>query len=269
MGYFRRRRRARVAAKPFPEAWDAILRKDFPLWCVLPEEDRRELRRHILIFLDEKSFEGCAGLAITDEMRVLIAAQACVLLLGSSDKASYYPTVSSILIYPHAYVASNTRTGPDGVVRQQGGVRLGEMAMGVTSRLSGGPVVLAWDHVRAGASDMHDARNVVFHEFAHALDAQSGSVNGAPPLPARAMYRPWARVLGRSYQQLIEDIEHHHRHLIDAYGASNPAEFFAVVTETFFERPVSLKAQFPELYALLSAYYRQDPARLFDASDRV
>ena len=127
MGFLRKRRRAKIIGKPFPAAWEAILRSLFPLWQVLPEADRQELRRHIKIFLAEKDFEGCAGLEITDQMRVLIAAQACVLLLHQGEHVDYYPTVSSILVYPHAYIAKNKGVGPGGVVSDNAGVRLGSV----------------------------------------------------------------------------------------------------------------------------------------------
>ena len=119
-----------------------------------------------------------------------------------------------------------------------------------------------WDSVLAGALDTHDGHNVVFHEFAHQLDQESGASDGAPPLPRRAMYLPWARVLGREYDRLARDAERHHRTLIDQYGATNPAEFFAVATETFFERPRRLKSKRPSLYAQLKEFYRQDPAEI-------
>ncbi|HZW10263.1 MAG TPA: M90 family metallopeptidase [Phycisphaerales bacterium] len=255
---FRRRRRQRAARRPFPAAWLAILEGRFPYWARLLPAQRDELQRHIRVFLAEKAFEGCAGLEITDEMRVLIAAQACLLLLGR--EARYYPTVSTILVYPSAYIAQGRRVGPGGVVSEGGGARLGEMAVGVTSPLAAGPIVLAWDSVVAGARDMHDGRNVVLHEFAHALDAEAGGVDGAPLLADRSRYAAWARVLGAEYHRLIRDIQLQSPGVLDPYGATSPAEFFAVTTEAFFERPHALRARHPELYRQLADFYRQDPA---------
>lgn len=255
---FRRRRRARAAARPFPPEWEALLARRFASWSRLSEVDRGELRRLILVFLAEKDFEGCAGLEITDEIRVVIAAQACLLLLHR--ESDYYPTVSTILVYPSAYRATGRRVGPGGVVTESDGVRLGEMATHTTNSLGGGPVVLAWDHVLAGAHDMRDGHNVVLHEFAHALDAENGNVDGAPALGDRARYTAWARVLGGEYERLVHDLQSMHRGVLDPYGATNPAEFFAVTTEAFFEKPLALRAQHPDLYAQLAAFYRQDPA---------
>lgn len=255
---FRRWRRKKIARRPFPAEWEAILRARFPYWSRLSAAEREELEHHILVFLAEKDFEGCAGLEITDEVRVVIAAQACLLLLGR--ETDYYPTVSTILVYPNAYRATGRRVGPGGVVTEHAGARLGEMAVGVTSPLGSGPIVLSWDNVLAGAQDMHDGHNVVLHEFAHALDAEAGGVDGAPALADRSMYTAWARVLGDEFHRLIVDIQSRHRGVLDPYGATNPAEFFAVTTEAFFERPAALKAHHPDLYAQLAAFYRQDPA---------
>ncbi len=255
---FKTWRRKRAAARPFPPSWEAILHQRFGFWSRLDEQDRAELRRHILVFLNEKRVEGAAGQEITDEVRVLIAAHACLLLLHRDT--DYYPGVGTILVYPHAYVAESKRVGPGGVVTEERGVRLGESWHGVSSALSGGPIVLAWDHVLHGAADIHDGQNVALHEFAHALDAEEGSVNGAPLLDRRSMYAAWARVLGAEYDELVRAVVQHRPHVLDAYGASNPAEFFAVATETFFEKPASLRAVHPALYEQLAGFYRQDPA---------
>ncbi len=255
---FRHWRRKRAAGRPFPAGWERILRDRFAWWPRLSPADRAELRRHVQVFLAEKSFEGCAGLEITDEMRVLIAAQACMLLLHRDT--NYYPTVSTILVYPSAYLARGRRVGPGGVVTEGSGMRLGEMAVGVTSPLGAGPIVLAWDSVLAGARDIHDGHNVVLHEFAHALDAEAGGVDGAPALGDRSMYTAWARVLGAEYQRLVADLQSRHRGVLDPYGATSPAEFFAVTTEAFFETPHALKDHHPDLYEQLASFYRQDPA---------
>ena len=125
-------------------------------------------------------------------------------------------------------------------------------------------VVLAWDSVLSGAADVHDGHNVVLHEFAHQLDQEDGQGDGVPVLPQRSMYVAWARVLGHDFDQLVRDAGRGHRALLDRYGATNPAEFFAVVTETFFEKPRQLRAKYPALYLQLQQFYRQDPAALDD-----
>lgn len=244
-------RRRRLRNQQFPQEWEEILARNIPQYKHLSAQDREELQGHIQVFLAEKRFEGAAGLVITDEIRVTIAAQACMLLLHR--KTDYYPGLSSIIVYPHEYVARHAERAFGGLVREGPQVRLGESS-------PRGAVVLSWDHVRAGASDVDDCRNVVFHEFAHQLDAEDGRVDGAPPLSQRSMYIAWARIWGQEYESLREKAARGHRTLLDRYGATNPAEFFAVATECFFQRPMRMKAEHPELYEELKGYYRQDPA---------
>lgn len=255
--FFKSRRRERASQEPFPPEWEKTLQARLGFWAKLSEADREELKRHILVFLDEKRFEGAGGLKVTDEMRVLIAAQACLLLLHR--ETGYYPGVKTILLYPHAFITTSKRMGPGGVITEETGVRLGEAWHGVNSPMSGGPVILAWDHVAEGAADVHDGQNVVLHEFAHALDGESGGMDGAPRLDRRSMYVAWARVLGHEYEELIQALVHGCPHTLDAYAATNPAEFFAVATEMFFEQPEKMKARSPELYEQLVGFYKQDP----------
>ena len=198
-------------------------------------------------------FEGCGGLELTDEIKVTIAAQACLLLLHR--ETDYYPRLITILVYPHAYVAKSIEPIGGGVVLEGETARLGEA-------WKDGVVVLSWDDVRQGASDLHDGHNVVLHEFAHQLDQQDGSADGAPILEHRSQYVTWARVLSDEYDQLRRDTEKGRTDVLDEYGATNPAEFFAVATECFFEKPIQLRRKHPQLYEELKAYYRQDPARL-------
>jgi len=252
-GFFKERRRRAARERPFPAAWDAILAKNVPYFARLSPEDQEEIRDLVQIFLDEKEFEGCGGLDVDDEIRVTIAAQACILLLHREN--DIYPDLETILVYPHAYLDTRPRTLEGGIVVEDGETRLGES-------WTRGVVVLAWDAVLGGARDMHDGHNVVLHEFAHQLDSETGAADGAPVLVNRSAYGPWARVLGAAYEGLLEDAAHGERTVIDTYGAKNPAEFFAVVTETFFERPRALRARHPELYEQMRSFYRQDPAAL-------
>ena len=245
------RRRRRRRSRPFPKEWESVLARSVPRYPLLTPADRDELKGHIRVFLAEKHFEGAAGLEITDEIRVTIAAQACLLLLHR--KTDYYPGLSSIIVYPHEYVARHIERSPGGFVHEGRQVRLGESS-------PRGAVVLSWDHVRAGASAIDDCRNVVFHEFAHQLDAEDGRTDGAPPLPRRSSTIAWARILGREYEALRRRTARGEATLLDRYAASNPAEFFAVATECFFKSPARLRAEHPELYEELKAYYRQDPA---------
>lgn len=247
----KRKKRQRIRSRPFPQAWLEILERNVGYYHRLPPADQAELRGHIQVFLAEKRFEGCDGQKIDDEVRVTVAAQACVLLLHR--ETDYYPLLQSILVYPHPYVSEVRQRLPGGVVSEGVQGRLGESWYR-------GPVVLSWDEVHHSAHDPSDGHNVVFHEFAHQLDSESGANEGAPRLPRRSMLIAWARVLGAEYRHLIEDINRNHQTNLDAYGATNPAEFFAVVTEAFFEKPRQLKQHHPKLYEQLALFYRQDPA---------
>ncbi|HJX52980.1 MAG TPA: M90 family metallopeptidase [Polyangia bacterium] len=251
--WLKRRRRDAIRRRPFPAEWRALIEKNVPYVARLPPEDREELVGHVQVFLAEKHFEGCGGLEITDAVRVTIATQACVLLLHR--QTDYYPNLVSILVYPTSYLVPGGGRTADGLIADGPQARLGESwARDV--------VVLAWDSVLSGAADIHDGHNVVLHEFAHQLDQESSVGDGAPVLPRRSMYVAWARVLGHDFDRLVRDTAHHHRTLIDRYGATNPAEFFAVATETFFEKPRALQSKHPELYSQLQQFYRQNPAEL-------
>jgi len=249
-GFLRDRRRERLRAEPFPAEWREILERGFPLYGRLPAEDRRELEGHVRVFVEEKSFEGAGGLEMTDEVRVTVAAQACVLLLHRDT--DYYPRMRSVVVYPAAYVAEH-RSAEGGVVTEGVEARLGES-------WSSGAVVLSWGDVRAGARDLRDGHNVVFHEFAHQLDLEGGGVDGVPELEGASAYRAWARVFAAEYLELRRDAAQGRRSVLDDYGATDPAEFFAVATEAFFEKPLALRRKHPELYAELASYYLQDPA---------
>ncbi|MCB1057140.1 MAG: zinc-dependent peptidase [Acidobacteria bacterium] len=251
MIFFKKRHRERVAAQPFPEAWARVLDTQVPLYGTLDEDERRELRGLIQIFVDEKEFEGCGGLEITDDIRVIVAAQACILLLGR--ETDIYPRLRTILVYPHPYQAHAVENLGGGLVVEGEQARSGES-------WSYGTVVLSWDTVQHDAMDIHDGHNLVLHEFAHQLDSEDGAADGAPVLPRRSMYVAWARVLGHEYQTLIEAVDRHRPTVLDKYGATNPAEFFAVATECFFERPVPLARKNPELYDQLRSFYGRDPA---------
>ncbi len=254
LAWWRRRRRARVRAGHVPAAWRGIVERDVPFFRRLPPPAQEALLRHVLVFLAEKRFEGCGGFEVTEEVKVSIAAQACVLLLGQVEP-EYFADVSSVLVYPSAYVVPGLRHLPDGTVVEGGGVRLGEA-------WTRGEVVLSWDDARGGAADVRDGHNVVLHEFAHKLDQEDGAADGAPPLGARARYAPWARVLGREFEALRAAAARGRRQVMDPYGATNPAEFFAVATECFFEKGGQLRRKHPELYEQLREYFGQDPAAL-------
>jgi len=248
---FKARRRAKLRQTPLPEAWWTIIDRRVPYVATRSKQDREELAGIVQILLAEKNFEGCGGLEMTDEIRVTIAAQAAVLLLHRDT--DFYPTLKSILAYPHAFVSRMRQQQPDGTVIEGPQVRLGESWLR-------GALVLSWDDVVRGANDPDDGRNVVFHEFAHQLDGESGSMEGAPALNTPTRYRAWARVLGAEYDDLINAVHEGHHTLLDPYGSTNPAEFFAVATELFFERPAQMKRYYPDLYDQLVSFYAQSPA---------
>jgi len=227
------------------------LNQNVVLYRYLPDSLKKELKGHILVFLSEKIFEGCAGLKITDDIRVTIAAQACILLLNR--KPTYYPKLYTILVYPSAYVAKQ--------VTVKGMEHTEEMSVRGGESWTRGEVVLTWDYVRKSAIDLAFGHNVVLHEFAHQLDQEDGSANGAPILEKGTSYRTWAMVLSKEYKNLKRKALSGRKDIMDYYGATNPAEFFAVATETFFERPKQMKLTHPELYDELKSYYRLDPLK--------
>jgi Mlc titration factor MtfA (ptsG expression regulator) len=255
-GYFvgkcvmRKSRRKKLLAAVLPDEYVRIIEKNVPLYRHLPDSLRKEIGGLINVFLAEKHFEGCGGLEITDEIKVTIAAQACMLLLNR--KTRVFPKLRTILVYPHTYVAK-TVSSSGGVVVEGQDARLGES-------WQSGPVVLAWDSVTGGTSNAADAQNVVIHEFAHQLDQEDGSADGAPILERRSRYRAWAQVLSSEYEALQRNKSRHRRSIMSKYGATNPAEFFAVATETFFENSRQMQKMHPELYEELKDYYKLDPA---------
>lgn len=249
--FFRRRRQAKIMAEPFPPEWAELLERSVPHARFLSAEERARLEDLVQVFLREKQFEGASGLEVTDEMRISVAAQACMLLLGDPE-TDVYPDLARVVLYPAPYVAK-VRTQSGLVVDEREQVRLGES-------WDRGVVVLAWSAVEHGARNVHDGHNVVYHELAHQLDQDHGDADGAPELPREMRYDRWAEALGREHARLQDAAEEGRPTLLDHYGATNPAEFFAVATEAFFEKPLQMRERKPELYAQLAAYYRQDPA---------
>ncbi len=248
---WRSRRRWRLRQAPFPAAWRRILRKRVPQVAALPADVQLRLKGLIQVFLAEKRFIGCAGLTVTDEMRVTIAAQACMPLLGATR--GYYPNLSQILLYPGAFVVDRPVNTPDGVQQDQRRALSGES-------WTQGQVILSWQDVLAGAQDGSDGNNVVIHEFAHQLDQVKGFANGAPPLPDKASYARWSWVMQAEYDALHRRLAQGEPGLLNPYGATDPAEFFAVTSEVFFEQGRELAAQHPLLYRTLADYYRVETA---------
>ena len=242
--------RSRLRAGVFPAAWRSVLRHRVPLYARLPADQQLRLRQDILVFLAEKPFLGCAGLQVTDEMRVMVAAFACMLLLGA--RRDYYPELNRVLLYPGAFVAQHHHVSDDGVHS--------ETFRGLAGQSwAQGQVLLSWADVQQGAADPADGSNVVIHEFAHQLDQSKGYANGAPPLKDRQAYRCWSAVMQAEFDALRTRLEAGEEGLIEAYAATDPAEFFAVCSELFFERSAELAAQHPLLFDELRTYYRINP----------
>src|SRR5213594_4506902 len=241
----------RLPTGPIPDTWDGIVEHNVPLARGLSSDERERLLRLVQVFLTEKHFEGCGGLVVTEEMRVTIAAEACLLLLHLEGPC--YPTLRTVLIYPHAFVPKLARAPQTGEIVMPAGPLSGQS-------WRNGVVVLAWDDVVNGARDVADGHNVVLHEFAHQLDQEDGTPDGMPVLVSGAL-RTWARVLSEEYERLRDDAVAMRPSALDAYGATDKAEFFAVATETFFERPARLVREHAGLYAELKRFYGQDPAR--------
>jgi len=253
------RRRERLPAEPFPDHWRRLVETRVPLFSQLSSEDQRELLGHTRVLLEEKHFEGAAGLLMRDEVRVTIAAQAALLLLHRDT--DYFPRLTSIIVYPSGYVAESKHA--------EGGIwsEADESLLGHTQR-DLRAIVLAWDEAKAGAADPDDGHNLVLHEFAHQLDFEDGSTDGTPVLESGAQIRVWAEVFGEELEALRRAADDGEPTVLDPYGAEDPAEFFAVATETFFERAAELEQRHPRLYEQLRRFYRQDPAAWGRREDR-
>jgi Mlc titration factor MtfA (ptsG expression regulator) len=257
-------RRARHSAKAwlpsqgagaeFPEAWRGWLRERVPLSARLPEPLRLRHESLVLDFVGRKPFIACAGFELTEEVRVVVAGHACLLILGRGMGA--FDHVREVLVYPAGFVARRERLGPEGLVHEDAQVLLGESS-------SLGQVVLSWaDAVQPS----HLGQNLVIHEFAHQLDQAKGAANGAPFIAASATrLQRWAKVMSREYAQHQSNTQLGEQTLLSPYGATNPAEFFAVCAEAFFELPQAMKYLHPTLYAELGRYFRLDPAGWFGA----
>nr|WP_290225387.1 M90 family metallopeptidase [Trichocoleus desertorum] len=247
-----KRRRDRLKQRPFSPLWDAVVENYLPIYPRLSASERRRLQGHIQVFLKEKQFIGCAGLQITEEMRLAIAAVACLLLLN--ERGTYFLKLRSVLVYPSVYFVNETAIEGNYVVEERRVARLGES-------WSRDQVVLSWEQVQRDATNWRDGHNVVLHEFAHQLDQEDGNAEGVPFLPKDLDYAVWAQVMTQEYQQLCQDVQRGAKTVMDSYGTLNPAEFFAVATETFFEKPQQLLKKHPDLYKQLQHYYQLDPVK--------
>ncbi len=247
-------RRRKLTEAPFPPAWEEIVRRNVAHYCMIEAPEQAHLKALIQIFIAEKNWDALGGLELTDEIRVTVSAQACLLLLGLPHE--FYRNVLSILVYPSTVVPPQRRLGHFEIARAP--VEAAPPIIG--QAFQQGPVILIWDAVLGGSRHPEQGHNVVYHEFAHKLDMLDGAADGTPPLRDRDEYRDWVTVCSREYLRLKHDAQKGRKSFLSAYAATNEAEFFAVATEQFFDHPRRMKEHSPDLYRVLNEYYRQDPA---------
>lgn len=246
----RSRRRAHQRSIPLDEADRMYLRRRVPLYRRMPEEQRKRLDGLVRVFMGEKEFVGCQGLRVTRHMRLTVAAQACLLVLGRDEHV--YDELRSILIYPGQFVVPEQWHDEHGVVTEEEQVLSGQA-------WDLGRIILSWEDIEARAGGT-EAYNVVIHEFAHYLDHEAGGTDGAPALRSRAEHARWAGIFQHEFDVLRAAVDRGAPTLLDPYAAADEAEFFAVCSEAFFEAAELLRDCHPALYGQLSSYYRLDPA---------
>jgi len=256
--WMRDNRRDEICQRPFPPEWERLLHSNVAHYSLLDNTEQAELCAMIQVFIEEKQWEGCGGLVLSDEIKVTIAAQACLLQLGLPH--GYYRNVESILVYPSTVITPQQEPG----VFESINSPLEASTPILGQAFAGGPVILVWDAVKRDARHPELGHNVVYHEFAHKLDMLDGSVDGTPPLRDSAELADWVTVCTREFLRLRSLTEQGRKTFLDAYGTKNEAEFFAVATEEFFDRPLALREHAPDLYRVLGDYYQQDPAGRFN-----
>lgn len=252
-------RRKKILEIPFPSDWEPYLERNISHYKLLQEDRKKHLRDLVQVFVAEKNWEGCAGLVMTNEIRVTIAGQACLLILELPH--DLYSGVESVFVYPTAVVRPEHKLGV--FERPQGITPVPYPILGEAQHR--GPVILVWDSVKQMAQHPEAGHNVVYHEFAHKLDMIDGAVDGTPPLGSPALYQEWAEICSREFLKLRADSHKGRPTFLDSYCAVNEAEFFAVITEQFFDKPAGMKKHHPDLYSILQKFYRQDPEILYMA----
>ena len=230
----------------------------YPFTASLSADDGERLRELVTLFLHEKGVHGAAGMVVRDEVRLAIAVQACILILNLG--LDYYRGWVEVIVYPDEFVASHEFVDEAGVAHQVESVMTGES-------WEGGPVILSWaDATEGGTGAVY---NVVIHEFAHKLDMLNGEPNGFPPLHADMSRDDWARAFTTAYDDFCCKVDGDMPLEVDDYAAESPAEFFAVMSEVFFESPLLLGSMYPDVYAQLAQFYRQDPGARTTAHEAV
>ena len=253
-----RKRRRLALAEPFSDDSRDLLDDEMIHWRWLDDDERSRLEHLIKAFRFDHEFEWTPGIEQSDEIEVVVAASACLLILGLDS--AYFRDVTSVIMYPSGVVVTGRRGSPDarGLETDAAVPILGEAALH-------GPVILAWDSARRSARHPETGHNVIYHEFAHKIDMADGSSDGAPPMGREAQAR-WNEVCGREYEMLRAGTNRHP--FLDPYAGVNPGEFFAVATEFFFDKPADMARHKPDLYSVLSEFYHQDTAAREVASQR-
>ncbi len=247
-------RRKKLTEAPFPDSWEAIITRNVAHYCMLDSAEQAHMRALIQVFIAEKIWEGGGGLELDDEIRVTISAQACLLVLGLPH--NFYSNVLSIIVYPSTVVPPQRKLG----IFENSFAPVGIQHPILGQAFQQGPIIIVWDAALHGGRYPELGHNVIYHEFAHKLDMLDGAADGTPPLRDTAAYRNWVTVCTREYLRLKHDAENGVESFLDAYGATNEAEFFAIATEQFFNQSVQMIKHTPDLYNVLKEYYRQDPA---------
>lgn len=247
------RRRARVVAEPFPSEWRPWVVDAVPRFALYHDADKKALVDAIKIFLAEKEFRILGDLPEVDHIKVTVAAGACQLLLGIPE-LDIFPRLREVIVYPHHFTQTTEAIGPDGRPYQISQTRAGEAWLR-------GPVILAWDSVARSVASPGDGYNVVIHEFAHILDMQNGAADGIPPLATKQDDEVWLKVFFDEFRMFVADQRAGRRTLINPYGATAPAEFFAVASEHFFEHPERLHRHHPRVFDLMRRFYRPPATR--------
>ena len=247
---WRQRRVLERAALP-DALWNEAIRR-LPFVAIYDDEAIGRLREKVVLFLDAKGVVGARGHEVTPLQRVIIAIQACVLVLELD--LALYDSFENVIVYPGEFIPDWEWEDEAGVVHRNIGALAGEA-------MPGGPVVLSWPDVEASADWESSGMNLVIHEFAHKIDMQRGEATGAPPLPASMSVAAWQKVFTAAYEDFCGRVDGGEETAIDPYAAESPAEFFAVASEVFFAEPLLLDDEYPDVYAQLTAFYRQDPGR--------
>jgi len=248
LNWFKNRRRKRIARTPWPSSWDSILANNVGHVKRLSLIEENKLKKIVKIMVSEKNWEAHDGLTMSNEIKVTIAGTAALLLLGVDD--FYFDRVNTVIVFPHPIRRES-----------QSGLIIGRESRHAGEAWQGGQVVLSWQDVRRDSRNPDDGRNLIIHEFAHCLDGLDGEMGGSLTFDDPATTLRWKHVCNSEFEALSAAAQRGQSTLLDYYGATNQAEFFAVCSETFFERPRQFKLRHSELFDLLVEYYHIDPVK--------